>query len=74
LGGSGLLSLKVLGGDGVTKLTGNIGTLDSLKNAKKDINEMRKGGECGMGFEDWDNFQVGDQVQCYEENVERRFL
>jgi len=35
---------------------------------------MRKGGECGMGFEDWTAFVVGDQVQGYEEVVERRAL
>ncbi|KAH0560040.1 hypothetical protein GP486_003442 [Trichoglossum hirsutum] len=50
------------------------GTLASLKNAKKDVNEMHKGGECGMCFEDWNDFRVGDQVQCYEEIIERRFL
>ncbi|KAH0538037.1 hypothetical protein FGG08_005349 [Glutinoglossum americanum] len=50
------------------------GALVSLKNVKKDVLEMRKGGECGMGFEDWCGFKVGDQVQCYEEIVEKRFL
>ncbi|KAI9779628.1 MAG: hypothetical protein M1839_007293 [Geoglossum umbratile] len=50
------------------------GALVSLKNVKKDVNEMRKGGECGMGFENWDCFEVGDQVQCFEEVVEKRTL
>jgi len=27
-----------------------------------------------MGFEDWTAFEVGDQVQSYEEVVERRAL
>lgn len=35
---------------------------------------MRKGTECGMGFEDWEEFEVGDQIQTYEEKVERRKL
>merc|ERR1712058_202417 len=35
------------------------------KNAK--VQEMKKGGECGMGFNDWFDFHVGDQVQSYEE-------
>ena len=35
---------------------------------------MRKGTECGIGFDDWEGFQVGDQVQCYEELVEKRKL
>ncbi|KAI9725041.1 MAG: hypothetical protein M1812_000317 [Candelaria pacifica] len=50
------------------------GNLASLKNVKKDVTEMRKGNECGMGFENWNDFQVGDQVQCYEEIVEKRYL
>ncbi|KAF2233709.1 initiation factor 2 [Viridothelium virens] len=50
------------------------GILNSLKNVKKDVSEMRKGTECGIGFENWEEFQIGDQIQCYEERVEKRFL
>lgn len=50
------------------------GKFSSLKNVKKDVMEMRKGNECGMGFLDWIEFKVGDEVQCYEEDVERRTL
>ncbi|KAI9680856.1 MAG: hypothetical protein M1817_004296 [Caeruleum heppii] len=50
------------------------GTLSSLKNIKKDIDEARKGGECGMAFEGWEGVQVGDQVQAFEEKAEKRFL
>lgn len=35
---------------------------------------MRKGSECGMGFDEWDDFQPGDQVQCYDETREKRTL
>ena len=52
----------------------SIGTMESLKNVKKDVMEMRKGSECGIGFEGWSNFQVGDQIQCYETKEEKRFL
>ena len=55
-------------------LTEIIGTISSLKNVKKDVQEMRKGTECGMGFEGWERFEVGDQVQTYEEVSERRKL
>lgn len=48
--------------------------LSSLRNRKQDVMEMRKGAECGMGFEGWRDFKVGDQVQSYEEKVERRKL
>jgi len=35
---------------------------------------MRKGNECGMSFEGWHDFEVGDQVQAYEEKEEKRSL
>ncbi|KAI7350146.1 initiation factor 2 [Hortaea werneckii] len=50
------------------------GTITSLKNVKKDVQEMRKGTECGMGFEEWEAFEVGDQIQTYEEFSEKRRL
>jgi len=50
------------------------GTLNSLKNVKKDVTEMRKGTECGLGFKDWDDAQEGDQVQCFEQKEEKRTL
>jgi translation initiation factor IF-2 len=51
-----------------------IGMLDSLKNVKKDVTEMRKGSECGMGFQGWEDFQEGDQIQSYDEKYEKRSL
>ena len=36
--------------------------------------EVKKGNECGLSFEDWTDFQVGDLVQCYEEIEEKRYL
>ncbi|KAF2263503.1 initiation factor 2 [Lojkania enalia] len=50
------------------------GTLSSLKNLKKDVHEMRKDTECGIAFEGWENFGVGDKIQCYEEKKEKRRL
>jgi translation initiation factor IF-2 len=29
--------------------------------------EMRKGTECGMGFAEFQDLEVGDQIQAYEE-------
>jgi translation initiation factor IF-2 len=52
----------------------SIGSLASLKNVKKDVQEMKKGSECGMSFEDWFDFHVGDQIQSYEEKSEKRYL
>lgn len=50
------------------------GSFDSLKNVKKDVPEMRKGSDCGLGFEGWGEFKVGDQIQCYEVLSEKRTL
>lgn len=41
---------------------------------KKAATEMRRGGECGIGFEGWADFQVGDQIQTYEILEEKRYL
>ncbi|KAH8727199.1 translation initiation factor-like protein IF-2 [Phaeosphaeriaceae sp. PMI808] len=51
-----------------------VGTISSLKSQKKDVEQMRKDTECGIGFEDWEGFKEGDKVQCYEEKHEKRFL
>ncbi|KAF4556211.1 Elongation factor Tu GTP-binding domain-containing protein 1 [Elsinoe fawcettii] len=50
------------------------GLVTSLKNVKKDVTEMRKGTECGIGFENWIDAQEGDQIQTYEEIEEKRAL
>lgn len=41
------------------------GKLDTLKHLKKDVNEMRKGTECGMAFDGFEDFKVDDVVQCF---------
>lgn len=33
---------------------------------------MRKGSECGIGFEEFQDFKVGDLIQAYEEVVTPR--
>ncbi|RYO94337.1 hypothetical protein DL764_007854 [Monosporascus ibericus] len=43
------------------------GKLETLKHVKKDVTEMRKGAECGMGFEEFQDLEVGDLIQAYEE-------
>ncbi|KAF2470293.1 initiation factor 2 [Lindgomyces ingoldianus] len=50
------------------------GILSSLKSQKKDVHEMRKDTECGIAFEGWEAFEVGDKLQCYEEKSEKRTL
>ncbi|KAL2824608.1 hypothetical protein BDW59DRAFT_147194 [Aspergillus cavernicola] len=50
------------------------GSISSLKNVKKDVTEMRKDTECGLAFENWTEFAIGDQIQCYDEISEKRYL
>lgn len=35
---------------------------------------MRKDTECGIGFDGWSDFTVGDRIQCYDEIFEKRYL
>lgn len=51
-----------------------VGTLSSLKHIKDDISEAKKGHECGMAFERWDKFELGDKIQVYEEVQHPRYL
>ncbi|KAI0844909.1 initiation factor 2 [Daldinia vernicosa] len=50
------------------------GKLETLKHVKKDVAEVRKGTECGIGFEEFQDFQVGDLIQAYEEVRTERSL
>lgn len=50
------------------------GIITSLKNHKKDVESMRKDTECGISFEGWDAFEIGDKIQCYAETQEKRRL
>ena len=41
------------------------GKISSLKNEKDDVKEVRKGFECGIGLKGFQDFKVGDALQCY---------
>jgi len=43
------------------------GSVSSLKRFAEDVREVRKGYECGVGLSGFDDFQVGDVIQFYEE-------
>jgi translation initiation factor IF-2 len=51
-----------------------VGTIDALKHVKKDIEEARKGSECGISFHGFDEIKVGDIIQTYEEVIQKRHL
>ena len=37
----------------------------SLKRVAEDVREVRAGFECGIGLSNFDEFQVGDQIECF---------
>jgi translation initiation factor IF-2 len=42
------------------------GTLKTLKRFKDEVREVRDGFECGMAFENYENIQAGDVIECFE--------
>ena len=49
--------------DGVVKFTGKV---SSLKRFKDDVKEVKEGYECGLGIENWQDLQPGDQIEVFE--------
>ena len=42
------------------------GELGTLRRFKDDVKEVANGYECGMGFLNYDDIRVDDQIECYE--------
>ncbi len=42
------------------------GKLSTLKRFKDEVAEVNGGQECGMAFENYQDLQVGDQIECFE--------
>ncbi|WP_420403019.1 translation initiation factor IF-2 [Nisaea sp.] len=42
------------------------GTLKTLKRFKDEVKEVREGYECGTAFENYNDIQVGDLIECFE--------
>ena len=42
------------------------GTLKSLKRFKDEVREVKEGYECGMAFENYQDIQPGDVIECFE--------
>jgi translation initiation factor IF-2 len=42
------------------------GSLKTLKRFKDEVREVRDGYECGMAFENYENIQVGDVIECFD--------
>lgn len=42
------------------------GKIRQLKQGKNDAGQVGSGSECGIMFNDWDDFQIGDKVEVVE--------
>ena len=42
------------------------GTLKTLRRFKDEVREVQEGYECGMAFENYQDIQVGDVIECFE--------
>ena len=42
------------------------GEIDQLKRFKDDVKEVKEGFECGISFENYNDIQKGDFIECYE--------
>jgi translation initiation factor IF-2 len=42
------------------------GTLKTLRRFKDEVREVQQGYECGMAFENYQDIQIGDRIECYE--------
>jgi len=42
------------------------GSLKTLKRFKDEVREVKEGYECGMAFENYDNIEAGDVIECFE--------
>ena len=63
---------------GVRLLRDNVviheGTLKTLKRYKDEVAEVRNGYECGMAFENYEDLQAGDQIECFTLSFNERTL
>jgi len=61
---------QVKRGSGVRLLRDDVviheGKLKTLRRFKDEVREVQQGYECGMAFENYQDIQVGDQIECFE--------
>jgi translation initiation factor IF-2 len=69
---------RVERGAGVRLIRDNVviheGTLKTLKRFKDEVSEVPVGQECGMAFQNYENIQVGDVIECFRVEMVTRTL
>jgi Translation initiation factor 2 (IF-2; GTPase) len=51
-----------------------LGTLQTLKRFKDEVNEVQSGQECGMHFQGFQDIQAGDYIECFTVEEVKRTL
>ena len=51
-----------------------MGTLQTLKRFKDEVNEVQAGQECGMAFQNFQDLKAGDQIECFTVETIQRTL
>jgi translation initiation factor IF-2 len=57
--------------DGIVRYTGDLG---SLKRFKDDVKEVASGYDCGLSIAGYNDIQVGDMIEAFEEVEVNRTL
>ncbi|XP_042462930.1 translation initiation factor IF-2, chloroplastic-like [Zingiber officinale] len=52
----------------------HIGTVDSLRRVKEDVKEVGAGLECGIGVDDFDDWEAGDIIEAFNTAKKQRTL
>ncbi|TYI87851.1 hypothetical protein E1A91_D04G165000v1 [Gossypium mustelinum] len=69
---------KIVDGCGIRVIrngrTVHVGVLDSLRRVKEIVKEVNAGLECGMGVEDYDQWQEGDILDAFNTVQKKRTL
>ena len=51
-----------------------LGTLQTLKRFKDEVDEVRNGQECGMAFQGFQDIRPGDLIECFTVETVARTL
>ncbi|KAL9232511.1 hypothetical protein vseg_007618 [Gypsophila vaccaria] len=69
---------KIVKGCGIRVLrkgkTVHVGIVDSLRRVKENVDEVSNGLECGIGLEDYDDFEEGDVLEAFNSVQKKRTL
>jgi translation initiation factor IF-2 len=50
------------------------GSIDALKRFKDDVSEVKTGYECGISIKNFNDIQVGDNIEAFEQKEVKRKL